>query len=194
MDSPLGTLLLTGFQPFRGRSVNGSSTLAEALHGKVIRDYVIESRVFAVQWEGLRESLDRAVAETGADMILGLGEGEKEYPCFENFALNEASGPDESGREPPGGMVHPHDPPVRKATMECERSWFAGLSTPVARSENAGTFLCNRLFYLALSMHSGRVGFLHVPIQGNRSSSDYLSPLVPILYRLISKNVAALDR
>lgn len=189
MEQPRGTLLLTGFEPFQGRPVNGSATLARALHDRIIRDYRVEARVFPVVWKTLPPLLDAAINEVRPDLILGLGEGKKEYPCFENFARNDAIGTDEAGIPPPAPVLIAGAPPVLKTSMQCEKSWFSGLPLPVARSENAGFFLCNALFYRALSQHRGPAGFLHLPIQGPCSDDDYLSRIIPILYRLISQNV-----
>lgn len=188
-SNSIGNILLTGFHSFQGRKVNGSQTLAEALQGKVICEHRIETEVFPVAWEGLPNQLAQAVLRVDPVLILGLGEGKKEYPCFENFAIKEAEGIDEEGRDPPPGFHEAGDVPVRKTTMAYEKLWFAGLPTPVAQSENAGKFLCNALFYYALALSNARVGFLHLPIQNSRTNADYTSQLIPILYRLISKNL-----
>lgn len=185
----LGTIFLAGFQPFQGRTVNGSQTVAEALQGKVIREHRLETVVFPVEWDGLADRLAEAIARIDPVLILGLGEGIKEYPCFETFAVNEAIGKDERGKDPPSNFCEPADLPVRKTTLAYERDWFIGLPTRMAQSENAGKFLCNAFFYQALALSNARVGFLHLPAQESRSNADYTSQFVPILYRLISKNL-----
>lgn len=74
-------------------------------------------------------------------------------------------------------------------TLASERDWFAGLPKRIAQSENAGKYLCNAFFYLALALSNARIGFLHLSAQEARSNADYTTQFIPILYRLISKNL-----
>jgi pyroglutamyl-peptidase len=189
MDDATPNILLTGFQPFNGRSVNGSQTVAESLGGKTIREHRIQAEVFPVVWEGLIEKLGETLVRTNPVLVLGFGEGSKDYPCFESYALNETSGVDEEGKEPSKDLTEITDLPVRKTTMTYERDWFAGLPTRIAQSETPGKYLCNFLFYKTLSLTNARVGFVHLPVQGEAQNADYLSALVPTLYRLLSKNL-----
>lgn len=186
----LGNVLLTGFKPFQGRAVNGSETLVGAISGKVISEHRIETEVFPVSWDSLLHRLENSIARVDPVLILGLGEGKKDYPCFENFAVNQAEGPDVDGRVPGESLFEHFDLPVRKTSMACEKSWFTGLPTPVARSENAGAYLCNFLFYKAIALSNARVGFLHLPVQKDVSDPNYVSTFIPIIYRLISKNIS----
>lgn len=188
-SAPQSNLLITGFRPFQDRSVNGSQTVAEALDGKVILEHRICTEVFPVVWKGLDEQLAEALERTTPALVLGLGEGNKPYPCFEQFALNEAQGTDEAGKEPHFPPAPITALPVRKTTLGFEREWFSGLPLSFAHSENPGRFLCNHLFYQALSRAEARVGFVHLPVQGDQSSADYVSALIPLLYRLLSKNL-----
>jgi len=185
-------MLLTGFEPFQGRPVNGSRTLVEALAGKVIREHRVETEIFPVHWEGLEERLAHAIARADPILIIGMGEGSREYPCFETFARNEAEGKDSRGHSPPEDLIDRHDLPVRRSSMEFDHTWFQGLPLRIVQSESAGTYLCNALFYKSLALSSAKVGFIHLPVQGTQSDADYISPLIPILYRLISKNINAI--
>ncbi len=183
------SLLITGFRPFQGRVVNGSQTVAEALDGKVILEHRICSEIFPVLWKGLEDQLSATLERIDPVLVLGLGEGNKEYPCFERFALNEAAGTDESGKEPHFPPAPLTELPVRKTSLSFQREWFTGLPLPFAQSENPGRFLCNRLFYQTLSRTDAPVGFVHLPVQGEQSDAGYLSTLIPLLYRLLGKNI-----
>ncbi len=166
------TLLITGFEPFGGESVNPSGAVAQALHGQVIGGAQVVAAqlpcVFAQALPALQAALDRHAP----DWVLALGlAGSRSAISVERVAVNlvDARIPDNAGAQPV-------DEPVRAGGPA---AFFTGLPAKaiVARlqqaghraelSHSAGSFVCNQVFYglmQTLATQPGVVGgFIHLP-------------------------------
>ncbi len=164
-------ILLTGFEPFGGETVNPSWELVRALHGEVIAD----ARVVAVQLpcvfgEALRQ-LDEALTRVGPGLVLAIGQaGGRCDLSLERVAINvdDARIPDNAGAQPVDQPVVPDGPAAYFSTLPI-KAIVAGLREaghPASVSQTAGTFVCNHLFYgLQHRLHGTgiRSGFLHIP-------------------------------
>ncbi len=170
-------LLITGFDPFGGASVNPAWEAVKCLPDRV-GDYTLyKCRIPTVFGEASRRVLD-AAAEIGPDVILCIGQaGGRDGITPERIAVNirDARIPDNAGNQPSGAYAVEDGPAAYFSTVPvvkmAEAVKKAGL--PGRVSNSAGSFVCNDTLYALLHHHHGsavRVGFIHVPYlpeQGN---------------------------
>jgi hypothetical protein len=103
-------ILVTAFQPFAGRGVNGSATVAQRLAGEIIAGCRVAVLVMPVRWGEPARQLPAAVARLQPRLLLGLGEGDPGLVSVERVGANLARPiPDEgqASRAPrlQGGVV-----------------------------------------------------------------------------------------
>ena len=163
-------LLITGFDPFGGQTVNPAREAVRALPDRV-GDFVLCKLEIPTVF-GLAAQTVLAAAQTWQpDVVLcvGVAAGRKEVTP-ERIAVNirDARIPDNAGNQPQGNRVAHDGPAAYFATVPVEamtqKILEAGL--PASVSNSAGTFVCNDLLYSLLHHYSGSqttVGFIHVP-------------------------------
>ena len=163
-------LLITGFDPFGGETVNPSweavSRLPDAVGNYRLTKMQIPT-VFAVA----AEAVLTAAAADAPDVILCVGQaGGRDAVTPERIAINMASAkkPDNAGNQPVEMPILPGAPDGIFSTVPvaamAEAITAAGL--PGKISNTAGTFVCNDTLYRLLRHYAGtpiRVGFIHVP-------------------------------
>ena len=167
------TLLLTGFEPFDGGTVNPSGEVARRLDGSRIDDATVIGRVLPVSFERLPALVGALIAETAPDAVLGMGLAAAEPMIrLEQFAINRAHSEraDNDGLAPRDRPLDAGGPAARVATLGLaplvERLRAAGI--PTRLSFHAGTHCCNLWLYHALAAveRLGRrvpCAFIHLP-------------------------------
>jgi pyroglutamyl-peptidase len=183
-------VLITAFKPFAGRGVNGSATLAYALERQGVPGHRLAVQIIPVIWGEPERVLPETVQRLRPVLVLGLGEGHPGRIAFERFARNRANGPDERGKPPPSHRILAMGLEKRRSTLGFDAAWFTGLAHPMTTSDDAGDYLCNNLFYVALGLDAARTGFVHVPPQGDTPETTYVAEQLPALTTLISKTLA----
>lgn len=164
------TLLITGFDPFGGETVNPAWEAVKRLPEKIGPYVLYKLQIPTVFGAGARAVLD-AACSVKPDLILCIGQaGTCSAVTPERIAVNirDAKIPDNRGNQPLGEPVIPEGPAAYFATvnvMAMARTAEAkGL--PAVVSNSAGAFVCNDVFYTLLHTFHGtetRVGFIHVP-------------------------------
>jgi pyroglutamyl-peptidase len=163
-------LLITGFEPFGGESINPSWEAVMRLPDE-INGYKISKLLIPVVFgEAAGRVLDVA-EELLPDVILSVGQaGGRNAITVELVAINlrHATIPDNSSAQPQDEPINKNGPnayfstmPVRKIANAIRSS---GISADVSYS--AGTYVCNDVLYTLLDHYSGkstRVGFIHIP-------------------------------
>ena len=163
-------LLITGFDPFGGETVNPSweavSRLPEKIAGYRLTKLQIPT-IFAVAAETVLAS----ASQDPPDVILCVGQaGGRDAVTPERIAINMASAriPDNAGNQPVEMPILPDAPDGMFSTVPvcamAEAIAAAGL--PGKISNTAGTFVCNDTLFRLLHHYAGtsvRVGFIHVP-------------------------------
>ncbi len=172
-------LLITGFEPFGGETVNPAWEAVSRLP-ETIGDYTIyKYRIPVVFGEAANLALSQAEA-LQPDIILSVGQaGGRAAVTPERIAVNirDAKIPDNAGNQPVGQWVDPLGDAAYFATVPVEAMAAAirQAGLPGQVSNSAGAFVCNDLLYTLLRHFHGtstKVGFLHVPYlpeQGNPS-------------------------
>ena len=156
-------LLITGFDPFGGETVNPSWEAVRRLPDAV-GDYRLTKLQIPTIFSTAAQTVLDAAAQDAPDVILCVGQaGGRDAVTPERIAINMASAKisDNAGRTPgaPDGMFST----VPVAAM-ADAITAAGL--PGKISNTAGTFVCNDTLYRLLHHYAGtpvRAGFIHVP-------------------------------
>lgn len=188
-ELPAGpVVLITAFHPFAQRQKNGSATVAEALP-RAVRDMQVHSEIMAVKWTGPDTLVPAWVAHWRPRLLLGLGEGAAGSVRVEHLARNQAEGLDVANQPPPFAWLQADGPRTRRSTLEFDPKWELSREIAIAGSDDAGSFLCNALFYVALAQPVERIGFIHLPPQGSEEDAAYTARLVPIIAQIARRNL-----
>ena len=163
-------LLITGFDPFGGASINPAWEAVKLLP-EIIADFEVHKleipTVFGLAAQKVLEKAD----EVHPDVILCIGQaGGRACVTPERIGVNirDAKIPDNAGNQPLGQFVAEEGPAAYFATVPvmdmADAIRAAGLPGQVSNS--AGAFVCNDTLYSLLHHYSGtgvKVGFIHVP-------------------------------
>lgn len=165
-------VLLTGFEPFDGASLNPSAEIARALDGTHIHGRAVRGLVLACRFGVALTRLRRIVRARRPVLVVCVGQaGGRAEITPERVAinLNDATIPDNAGRQPRDTPVVRGGPPAYFSTLPVKAivEGLRGTGTPAAVSLSAGAFVCNHVFYGLMhelrDLRGVRGGFIHVP-------------------------------
>ncbi|MEP6502108.1 MAG: pyroglutamyl-peptidase I [Betaproteobacteria bacterium] len=190
MTSPC--ILLTGFEPFGGESVNPSWEIARALDGWVCDGRVVRTALLPCVFGDALARLDDALAAWQPELVLCLGQaGGRAEISIERAALNvdDARIPDNLGRQPIDAEVVDGGPAAYFSTLPIKAVArdlrAAGVAAAV--SNTAGTFVCNHVFYALMhrlattpALAGARGGFVHVPYTPEQVAGRSGVPSMPL--------------
>ena len=163
-------ILITGFQPFGGQSVNPAWEAVKKLPD-VLGDKVLWKLEIPVTFGGAFDAVEAKAAEIDPDVILCVGQaGGRDAVTPERIAVNlqDASIPDNAGNQPV-------DLPVVADGANALAAAARALDIPCRLSCTAGTYVCNDVFYRLLHRYRDtekRVGFVHVPFLPEQGSPN----------------------
>ena len=193
-----GHILLTGFDPFDGDTVNPSGEVAKRLDGQMIGGCVVRSVILPVQHEAARAVVVPLLEAPGLVAVVHLGlAGGRARISLERVAVNvmDYSRPDAHGQVLCDVACVEDGPAAHFSTLPL-REMLAALTAdgiPAYVSNTAGTYLCNDISYTTL--HSlGRLGrsipagFIHLPFLPSMVSAHNLeqpSMDLPLMVRAI---------
>ncbi len=160
-------ILISGFKPFLGESLNPSELLVEQLQEK---HPAISTIVLPVEFQIAFLNLKNKIQEISPDVVIMLGQaaGRKNI-CLEKIALNwrQSTQPDESGYLPETTMIHT-DRELAVMTsfpVDSMYSKLKQLQHPVEISFSAGTYVCNDLYFKTLTEFPNLKSlFIHFPL------------------------------
>ncbi len=165
-------ILVTGFQPFGGESMNPAWEAVRRLPDTIGDAAVTKVEVPVVFGRG-PEAVERAVEEVEPDLVLCVGQagGRAEVtPEFVGINYADARIPDNDGYQPVAERIVDGGPDAYFATLPVKAMVQAmqKAGVPAEVSYTAGTYVCNDVMYSLLhtlaTRHPGvRGGFLHVP-------------------------------
>lgn len=182
-------VLITAFNPFAQRMVNGSETVAEALRRDHSDGLAVKVLVLDVVWQEPAAKLPALVSNVRPRLLIGLGEGHPGSVMVERTARNLRLGRDNAGALPSDRLVEAGGPPERHSTLMFNSTWQLSRDIVVTSSDDAGAFLCNALLYTALGLEIPRIGFVHLPPQGEENDKEYSDRFVPIVQEIIRRNL-----
>ena len=190
-------ILITGFEPFGGQSINPSWEVARALDGL----HLPQAQVRAVQlpcvFAQAMTVLKRALQDTEPDIVLALGQAEgRSDISVERIAINimDARIADNAGAQPIDQPVVVGGPAAYFSTLPIKHlvNRLRAVGFPASVSQTAGTFVCNQVFYAlqhALAGRAVRSGFVHLPLLPEQAA-HWPGPTLPSMP--LSTQVAAL--
>ena len=185
----MNTLLLTGFEPFGGETLNPSWEVARALTGEVIGSMRVQSLQLPCVFAQAPQVLQAALAKLSPQAVLCLGQAEgRSEVTPERVAINimQARIPDNAGAQPQEEPVVPDGPAAYFTSLPLTRivQRLRELDIPASVSNSAGTFVCNQVFY-GLQHTWGRAdrrsGFVHLPCLPEQAARMAMSPPCPSL-------------
>lgn len=163
-------LLITGFDPFGGESINPAWEAVKRLPDAV-GNYILCKRQIPTVFGAAAEKVLEAAREADPDVILCIGQaGGRDAVTPERIAVNirDARISDNLGYQPHGERIVPQGPAAYFSTVPVEAMAKAIRACGIrgAVSNTAGTFVCNDTLYSLLHHYAGtkvRIGFIHVP-------------------------------
>ncbi|MBQ8830964.1 MAG: pyroglutamyl-peptidase I [Oscillospiraceae bacterium] len=193
-------LLITGFDPFGGESINPSWEAVKMLPD-VIGGYELTKMQIPTVFGKAAETVMNTAEKLCPNVIICVGQaGGRSAVTPEVIGINlrDARIPDNEGNKPVNVPVIPDGDaayfstiPVRKMTDEIN-----AVGIPAALSYSAGAFVCNDVLYTLLHKYSKTdtlVGFIHVPFLPEQAKNNEFSlPLMQIRDALCAA-VKALD-
>ena len=163
-------LLITGFDPFGGETVNPAWEAVKKLPDR-ITDYTLYKLEIPTVFGLAAETVLAKAAQTQPDVILCIGQaGGRAAVTPERIAVNirDARIPDNAGNQPGGEQIAPDGPAAYFATVPVKEMAAAIENAGIAAtvSNSAGAFVCNDTLYSLLHHYAHtdvKVGFIHVP-------------------------------
>lgn len=163
-------LLITGFDPFGGATVNPAWQAVRLLPERIGDFEVHKLGIPTVFGKGAALAAEAAEA-IRPQVILCIGQaGGRDAVTPERIAVNirDARIADNEGNQPQGEFCVPGGPAAYFATVPVAEMAQAirDAGIPGTVSNSAGAFVCNDTLYCLLHRYAGtstRVGFIHVP-------------------------------
>ena len=163
-------LLITGFDPFGGATINPAWEAVKLLPD-TIGDFELTKLEIPTVFGLANEKVLEKAVEVRPDVILCIGQaGGRAAVTPERIGVNirDAKIADNAGNQPVGQFVAEEGPAAYFATVPvmamADAIRAAGLPGQVSNS--AGAFVCNDTLYGVLHHYAGtnvKVGFIHVP-------------------------------
>ena len=146
-------VLITGFEPFGGETVNPSWEVVKQLDGMIIRGQQVVAKQLP--------RLTIAVGQAGGRVDITV----------ERVAINvdDARIPDNKGQQPIDEPIVANGPAACFSTLPIKAivSALRQQGIPASVSQTAGTFVCNHVMYGLLHQLQGKRGqkggFIHIP-------------------------------
>ncbi|SDW80841.1 pyroglutamyl-peptidase I [Paenibacillus sp. CF384] len=169
----MNKVLLTGFDPFGGETINPAWEVVSQLSHRPFEGLEVEVRQIPTVFTKSIQKLRQAILEVKPDVVICVGQaGGRSDIAIERVAINvnDARIPDNEGNQPidepiaaAGPVAYWSSLPIKAITSQLRK---AGI--PASVSHTAGTFVCNHLFYglqhmLATEFPAIRGGFIHIP-------------------------------
>jgi pyroglutamyl-peptidase len=182
-------ILLTGFEPFGGETLNPSWEAVRALDGVRFQDRSVVAACLPVEFEAASHRLRELIAATHPCLVLCVGQaGGRERLSIERVAINvvDARIPDNAGARPIDEPIVVEGPAAYFATLPIKAMLEAlhAARIPAEISQTAGTYVCNAAFYAL--MHAlrdqprVRGGFIHIPYAPEQATQHPQAPSMPL--------------
>lgn len=165
-------ILITGFDPFGGESVNPALEAVKAMKDEIAGAQIVKLEiptVFNKSIAKVREAMDREKP----DVVLSIGQAGGRFAiCPERVAINISDGriADNEGYQPIDEPIFADGAPAYFTTLPVKAMVEAikAKGIPAELSNTAGTYVCNHVMYGVLyhinkDFPGVRGGFIHVP-------------------------------
>lgn len=165
-------VLVTGFDPFGGESVNPAYEAVKLLPDTIKGAEIIKLEIPTV-FTRSGPAVEAGIQEHNPDVVINVGQaGGRPCVTVERVAINlrEATIPDNDGEQPMDVPVHEDGEPAYFATIPVKAviQNVRDHGIPCSMSYTAGTYVCNNVMYNSLYLAATKypqikAGFIHVP-------------------------------
>lgn len=196
-------IIVTGFEPFGGETVNPSGQLLELLTAPT-DDVTVTTLLLPVEFLQAGQILTRHLEERSGndrpDAVICLGQaGGRTSVSLERAAINvmDSATADNSGYQPNDVPVVPNGPAAYFSTLPLRKIQTALRENgiPASLSNSAGTYVCNALMYRLLhwtAQHSvdqiTKGGFVHIPYSMEQAAAK-TSPPASLPLEILAKGL-----
>ena len=192
-------VLISGFKPFGGATLNPSELLVNVLERDQIPGVELFTVVLPVEFDRSAEILLEKVKQIQPDLVIAFGQAEGRTAINpEKIAINldDARIPDNSGDERKDVVIDKNgsDSYVTTLPIEMMVDAMKRAGYPADISLSAGAFVCNHIFYKLQKTLSGsniRSGFVHLPLV-TEQSSEFPGKFTMDLEDMVSATKAAI--
>lgn len=168
----IARVLLTGFEPFDGFSINPSAVIAETLKGTIIGNIHVYGKVLPLDYKHALDVLRDAIDSSNPTHIISCGQSYSSDIRLERIAINAISTEraDNYGYIPRSDVIIEDGPAGYFGTIDphpiVSRLRDNGINAKI--SYHAGTFGCNWVYYNLLDWAANgvikvQVLFVHLP-------------------------------
>jgi pyroglutamyl-peptidase len=174
---PATRVLVTGFEPFGGETVNPALEVVKRLQGRVLTSQA--GSIEIVTWQiptvfgKSVATLTEAIDAEKPDVVICVGQaGGRHHITPERVAINvdDARIPDNDGNQPIDTPIVENGPvaywtklPIKRIVQALQADGI-----PASVSNTAGTYVCNHIFYSLMHLLNTKYpevtgGFVHIP-------------------------------
>ncbi len=183
-------ILITGFDPFGGESINPALEAVKLLPNEIAGAKIIKVEIPTV-FEKSLEKLEEYIAEYTPDITICVGQAGGRFTVNpERIAINmdDARIKDNEGNQPIDIKIKEDGAPAYFSNLPI-KAMVKNMSDngiPAAVSNTAGTFVCNHIMYGLLYLIDKKYpnmkgGFIHVPYIPNQVITKPNMPSMSIL-------------
>lgn len=165
-------ILVTGFEPFGGETINPSWEAVKLLPEKIKDAEIIKLEIPTVRNRVL-DVIENSIATYDPDVILSIGQaGGRPDITVERIGINidDFRIPDNEGTQVTDEPIVPDGPAAYFVTLPVKDMVqnIKDRGIPASVSNTAGTFVCNHVIYgvchmIATKYPGKRSGFIHIP-------------------------------
>lgn len=192
-------VLISGFKPFGGATLNPSELLVNVLERDQIPGVELFTVILPVEFDRSAEILLEKVKQIQPNLVIAFGQAEGRTAINpEKFAINldDARIPDNSGDERKDVVIDKNgsDSYVTTLPIEMMVDAMKREGHPTDISLSAGAFVCNHIFYKLQKTLSGsniRSGFVHLPLV-TEQSTEFPGKFTMDLEDMVSATKAAI--
>lgn len=193
-----GPVLVTGFGPFYGHSVNASwvavQEMAElTLHNPDGTHCKLEIREIPVEYEAVTSEVPRLWKNVSPRLCVHVGVSPYDCVMIEQVAQNSTYHlVDVKGKCPPSGVCVQDGPSHIKTRVDVQsvvaHVMAAQSEVQVSASTDAGRYLCDFIYYTSLHCGDAPVMFVHVPPLSKPYSSAQIAKALKIIIEAVLTN------
>lgn len=165
-------ILITGFDPFGGESINPAEEAVKRLKDEINGAKIIKLTIPTVREKSLK-AIEEAIQSHNPDIVISIGQAGGRFDItperiainIDDFRItdNEGNQPTDEPVRTDGEIAYVTSLPVKAMVEHMKEN-----GVPASVSYTAGTFVCNHVMYGVLYMIDKRYpnikgGFIHIP-------------------------------
>jgi pyroglutamyl-peptidase len=182
-------VLITGFEPFGGETINPALQAVMKIEKKLGHIEVIKASLPVVFHHSI-DVLEQLIQSNKPDVVICIGQaGGRASVTLERVGINvdDARIPDNEGRAPVDQKINPKGPDAYFSTLPIKAivSAINDRGIPAQVSNTAGTYVCNHILYglcdyIASNDLGIKGGFMHVPFAPEQAVKNPGQPSMSI--------------